>query len=330
MLQEEFGERVSYIDFKGPRIRYSSGESQVWKIASQLPSILWWFFREKRFTKKLVAEHNPDMIISDNRYGMRSKEVFSVFVTHQLQIHLPAPVKWLEIWINQINHRVIRPFDLCMVPDFKETPGLSGKLGHSLYHGPLIYSGPLSRFAIPGNISDEKPMECLPEDFVLVLLSGPEPQRTLLEEKLQIQLKNTFTVWFRGLPGQWEPAISNKYVIFDHGSSALIGWFMRHAKLVICRSGYSSVMDLAVFGKNALMIPTPGQTEQEYLAKHLQEAGFVRFISQDKLKNIHTEMKEVLKSTGLPQNTSGHEQVIRIARELLDKMRKRKNGNTGK
>ncbi len=329
MLRDEFGEKVTFIDLPGPRIRYSRKKSQVWAIASRLPSMMLWFFRERRFCSKWLPELEPDIIISDNRYGIRQAGVFSVFVTHQLFIRFPSSLKSLEKLTNRIIHRAIRRFDLCLVPDFAHYPGLSGQLGHTPYQGALLYTGPLSRFSLSGSTPDQKPLDCLPDDFVLVILSGPEPHRTLLEKELKKQLTSICAVWFRGLPGSQEPFFNQNHVIFDHGNSDLIGWCIQHAKLVICRSGYSSVMDLAAFGKKALMIPTPGQPEQEYLARHLQERGYIKSLSQYHLENINKEMAEALQCTGIPQSSSKQQELKQVGEELLKRMRKRRNNGTG-
>jgi predicted glycosyltransferase len=152
------------------------------------------------------------------------------------------------------------------VPDAKGTLNLAGELSHpiKLPKTPVTYLGLLSRFEIK---------ETEAKYDVCIILSGPEPQRTIFEK---IILKDLFNlqdkiILVRGLPGAapFQKLPNSSVVIKNHLPSGELNEIIQQSKFVICRSGYSSVMDLAKLQKRALLVPTPAQTEQEYLARYL-------------------------------------------------------------
>jgi uncharacterized protein (TIGR00661 family) len=299
LLKEEFDDLTSYIDFPGVNISYSGGNSQVFALARQLPAFWLSILAEQRFARKMIKTIHPDVIISDNRYGMRAHGALTAIVTHQLNVLLPRQIKWLEKPLNYLIRRLINSFDYCLVPDFQTPPGLGGMLSHGSHFTGLKYLGPLSRFKrIDAKLP--KPYPFVPDLFYLILLSGPEPQRTLLEQRLTKELSDETCIVFRGLPGNSSAKQEGLHLIFDHGSTALMAWCIEHARVVICRSGYSSIMDLQVFGKKCVLIPTPGQTEQEYLAQNLSQAGYIATLPQTKTHLIKKSIEEAMKLPGLP------------------------------
>jgi UDP:flavonoid glycosyltransferase YjiC (YdhE family) len=284
-LQHSFGDRICYVDFPGKKMHYSHGEKLWWKIFIQLPSFLFSIRQEHLFLQRLAETIQPDLIISDNRYGAWHQSIPSVFVTHQLFIRLPHAFRFLSPVVKGFVHRQIKKFDCCWVPDTENQPGLSGSLSHGNYSGNIRYIGPLSRFSkrtvfLPGPITFE------PGTFLLVILSGPEPQRTMLEKLLQPVLTHYKVVWFRGKPDSMEYWQSENHIWFDHAPDEIFAWGLKHCQLVISRSGYSTLMDMAVFGKKAILIPTPGQTEQEYLAENMERQGIAVRLEQKNLSVI--------------------------------------------
>jgi len=301
MLQQEFDDRVDYVEFPGVSVRYAAGSSMVWAIGRILPALIWNFRREKRLTKKYSQMLKPDVIISDNRYGVRTKDVFSVFVGHQLKILLPPGWRWLTGIVNGLNRQLINNFDLCLVPDYEKEPGLAGSLSHRVKMTNLKYIGPLSRFGRMRDKDLSMPSEALPDNFLLILLSGPEPQRTLLENLLKVQLEQQPCVWLRGLPeNNTRPRQIGNHWVFDHASTPTIAWLIRNSRLIISRSGYSTIMDLSVFGKRAVFIPTPGQTEQEYLAQQLEDQGYIISLPQNQLHRLSESIHKAMQLPGLP------------------------------
>lgn len=262
LLQEAFPE-LPMLNLQGYRVRYAKTKAGlVVKILMQIPGLLSTIKQENRWLKKIVATHQIDAVISDNRYGLYHKKIPCIFITHQLRIKLPFGNK-TEGWLRQINYRYIQRFSGCWVPDYEAGPGLAGELSHPAQKPrvPLTYIGPLSRFT---HTSIQEAA-----DHLLLLLSGPEPQRTILEEKLIAELVhlNASATLVRGLPGHSAILPSTNMIrIYNHLPAAALGEELQKASIVICRSGYSTLMDLATLGKKSILVPTPGQSEQEYLA----------------------------------------------------------------
>ncbi|MDP4246487.1 MAG: glycosyltransferase [Bacteroidota bacterium] len=255
-----------------------------------LPKILIRIKRENAWLKAYMELGRPDAVISDNRYGLHHKGIFSVFITHQLMIKTPFG-KWADKWLQRLNYRAIGRFSACWVPDWEtgsavEPIPLAGELSHprKLPAVPLRYIGPLSRFS---RADGQEAEEC----DLLVLVSGPEPQRSLFEELMRKQLMQ-FTgrsILVRGLPALAKagpPAqvasqvAANASREYDHLPAAQLNKLIDGAALVLSRPGYSSVMDLFRLGKKCIFIPTPGQTEQEYLGAYLSGKQLALSVSQ--------------------------------------------------
>jgi len=219
----------------------------------------------------LVQKYGVDYIISDNRYGCFNKTVHSIFITHQTNIQLPKIFSFLSGFANRQNHNYINNFDELWIPDF-ENHLLSGKLSTDLHllKTKIELIGPLSRLTQSNKSTTY---------FCTVILSGPEPQRSVLEQKIinQSKLLNEKIVLVRGTNKTLKEQFPQNLEIIDIANSQEINELLLNSKHIICRSGYSSIMDLVALQQPAFLIPTPGQTEQEYLAKHLSEQQF--FIS---------------------------------------------------
>jgi UDP-N-acetylglucosamine transferase subunit ALG13 len=252
------------------------------KIVAQIPKILSAIKDEQAWLEKVVEDEKIDAVISDNRYGLYNEKVRSIFITHQLRIK--APVKLAEDFLQDINYRYINKFDECWVPDLEGEVNLAGQLSHPAekLSIPIHYVGVLSRF--------DSTQENTEEGSLLLLLSGPEPQRTLLENSLLEELKayTKQVVLVRGLPETGDVLEVNENVtVYNHLPAEELEVRIREASLVIARCGYSTVMDLAVLKKKSILIPTPGQTEQEYLAKYLMERNFAFCVEQKKFRLKH-------------------------------------------
>ncbi|MBE0648437.1 MAG: glycosyl transferase family 28 [Bacteroidales bacterium] len=268
-LKREFPE-LEFVRFPGTHVIYPQRSLMVMKILFQGPKLLSGIRKEHKMLRKIVGENGIDLVFSDNRYGLWSEDVPAIFMTHQLQIKVPRYLGMFSPILQRINYGVIGKYTECWVPDFQNHKGLAGDLSHpERLPERLHYIGTLSRFSgarhLPGTGK-------IPPFEILILLSGPEPQRTILEETLLSQLQDTTikTVIVRGITErQEERTFSENIRIFSHLESNLLQEYIRNALVVICRSGYSSLMDIAAMGKRAIFIPTPGQTEQEYLASYL-------------------------------------------------------------
>lgn len=231
--------------------------------------------KEHRQLRQILREHPVDLIISDNRFGCYSKNVRSIFVTHQINFVFRPPFKWASRLFSFWNQRKIKRFNECWVPDFPDR-SFSGDLS-ATNDLPVVFVGPLSRFHKP-----TQPIEFTYD--LLVLLSGPEPQRTILEVLITQQLtKLDLKVMFvLGNPHAGDSVVSKGQVSrVGHLKEAELKCIIEESRFVVCRSGYSSILDLAALQKrNLIMIPTPGQPEQEYLAELLLHKNWVYTVPQ--------------------------------------------------
>jgi uncharacterized protein (TIGR00661 family) len=230
---------------------------------------------EKKQIKKLVKELGLHGIISDNRLGVVSKKVPSVFITHQLNV-LTGNTSWLT---GKLHRMIIEKFSECWVPDVDEIVNLTGKLGHleeTDIH--LEYIGPLSRF-------ERKEMPA--KHDLMVILSGPEPQRSMLQEKLQSQLAQFegTVIFIKGIvEAEQQKAVIGNITYYNYMTSDQLEKAFNESNVVVCRSGYTTIMDLAKLGKKAFLIPTPGQYEQEYLAKKYKKEGILPYCKQENFR----------------------------------------------
>ena len=267
LLKKQFPTLKS-IEIPSFSMRYSAGKSQVWAVAKAFPKLIYYSIREHSALKRIVKEENIDFIISDNRFGLYHKTVPSAYITHQLMIKLPRPWAFLEPFVAFVHRCIINKFTECWVPDFKEVElSLAGELSHPDKKPQNVkYIGTLSRFQL--GVSNLR-------NLALAILSGAEPQRTMLEEELLTSLQedpHEDIILVQGkIEAEQKVSKVGKVTVYNFMSSEELQEYILKADEIICRSGYSSIMDLYALGKlqNATLIPTPGQTEQEYLAEYI-------------------------------------------------------------
>jgi UDP:flavonoid glycosyltransferase YjiC (YdhE family) len=290
VLRREFP-ALDYHELPSYGITYQSGQRGfAFALLRQAPRILRAIRREQARVARLQDEEDYDLIISDNRFGARARDAFNVFITHQVFIRTPAGLKWASPLLNTLNGILIRRFDTCWIPDFGGKVNLSGALSHGLTLPKRFrYIGLLSRFSLPA-----EEIRAEPDLDLLVILSGPEPQRSRFEEVIHSQLMecDIHVKMVRGLPD--ESSNDNPrpgyYRVAYEDSEQLQASLLR-SNLVLCRSGYSSLMDLILMQKEAILVPTPGQTEQEYLARRLKRHRVFYSESQDEF-NLIRSMEE--------------------------------------
>jgi len=263
--------------------------STMLKLLLQAPKILIAINREKKWLREFYKKKHLDIVISDNRFGLNHSSIYSIFITHQLRIRIPGS-NWIESMIQKINYRFINKFNHCWIPDAAGNINLAGELSHPVAMPaiPVTYIGALSRIKKQIAVADKK---------ILVVLSGPEPQRAILEETIAKQLNALplrATV-VRGMPALPNNVWTNPLLqVYGHLGADQMQQAIAEAAVIISRPGYSTVMDVLPAGKKCIFIPTPGQTEQEYLAYYLAAKGWCITTSQDTLeleKNIRQAAK---------------------------------------
>jgi len=269
---------ATYIYFPGFRISYSRYLPQYVIILLKSPLLLFHIILEHYMLKRIIRDYSIDIVISDNRIGLWNSGIKTVFITHQLRIPFPEPFVFLEFIGIRINRLIIKKYSWCFIPDLDGELNVSGRLSHGFkLPGNARYIGILSRFGDHHNDDNSHSGKCT------VMLSGPEPQRSILKQKL------TKILFSKGIPivileGKPEKEIeSNRLdniIYYAHLSACETIKLLKESEIIITRSGYTTIMELISLGLTALLIPTPGQTEQEYLAESLSEKGWFRWISQ--------------------------------------------------
>ncbi len=273
-LQKEFPD-IKSVELPSYKIRYpKNGNFLKWKLISNFPHMLRTMKAEQKKVQQLVESENLIGIISDNRFGVRSDKIPSVFITHQLNV-LSGSTTFIS---TKLHQKIIAKFDECWIPDVDSEKNYSGKLSKSSKIKTQKFIDVLSRFK----------KKQLPIKYnLLVLLSGIEPLRSQLEEKLISELKNykENVLFVKGIVSEKQETIIKDNITFiNYLLTDELGKAISQSEIVLARSGYSTIMDLAVLKKKAFFIPTTGQFEQEYLAKHLQEINIAPYSSENKFK----------------------------------------------
>lgn len=284
-------------------------DNMVINLALQFPKITRTVLKERKWLQKFISQNDIHAIISDNRFGLYTSKVPTVFITHQVEI--PVPVEWLSGLCNGLNRKFINKFDDVWVPDFEGSENLTGAMSHGT---PLDF-----KLTYLGAISRMKQLESNRRYDVCVVLSGPEPQRTRLEHLLLTQLaKLPYKVLLvRGIPKNLQRAIcSDNLEMISFMKGEELNQAILDSELIISRSGYTTIMDLAVLGKKALFIPTPGQKEQEDLADHFSEKSIYHSRTQDQI-DLQTDIPKALKMEGLSISSKDNEQMKNAVNEWL-------------
>jgi len=292
LLRTEFP-GADWITFPGYRVTYGKRTEAGMSILFSAPRLLYNILKEHFAIRSLIRKYNIDGLISDNRYGLWNRHICTVFITHQLNIIAPPTLRFAEPFLRAITRFFARKFDECWIPDTEGEDNLSGKLshGHPL-PGNAGYTGILSRFSLHSDSGTEAGYD------VVAMVSGPEPQRTVFENRLlqQLPVKGRKCLLIRGIPGENTiTTLRQNLDIADHLPAQRLQSILKSQPVVICRSGYSTLMDLAFTGNKALLVPTPGQTEQEYLASHLARDGKYITCNQEMI-NLGDALPETEKS----------------------------------
>lgn len=289
LLKKEFP-YVQTLKLPSYQIEYAKkGKNFKWKLLKNFPEMIKAIWKEEKKVRKWIKKYEIDGIISDNRLGVFSKKIPSVYLTHQLNV-----MTGNTTWFTSILHQhIIKKHNECWIPDIEGTQNLTGKLGHIVNPDfNLKYIGPLSRMH----------KKEVPKRYdLMVILSGPEPQRGLLEEKLKTEILGYkgSVVFIKGIieKDQKKEQIEN-VTYYNFMNSRQLEQTFNESEIVLCRSGYTTIMDLVKLDKKAYFIPTPGQYEQEYLAKKFQDEGLVPYSKQHDFRIDN--LKELEKFKGLP------------------------------
>ncbi len=308
LLKQELGPRCDYMDWPDlPKSLASSAPLSYAKFTLTLPLVYRIVIAEHRQLNDLLRHHRFDRIISDTRYGIYSRRVDSFHLVHGLRLIAPRRARAVEIIFEYFNYKLFGTVKKFIVPDFKED-SLAGELSH----GMRFFDS--SRIEYIGIVSGLRRRD-LPRDIdYFVTVSGPEPQRTALE-KLALQQVNELpgrVVVALGKPEIVQgPLVRGNVEIYPYLDRRRQEEFMNRAEMVISRSGYTTMMELAELGKKAVLIPTPGQTEQEYLAHYNHQVG--RFYSvEQEIMNLKSDVSLARRYPGYQPAHNTDESVARF------------------
>lgn len=274
IFDEEFP-TLKKIDIEPYNITYSKIIPLNIKLLFDTPRILGVIKKEQQQLAQIIKENQIDVVISDNRFGLYNKEVECIYITHQLNIQAGI----FSFIANKIHHRYIKQFSIVWVPDFEEeSKCLAGKLSRNTLLKNVVYIGPLSRLQKVDRVEDEFDYLCL--------LSGPEPLRTELENALiaKANLSDKKICIVRGTKQSLSLLVNGNIKIIDMPSVLQLSQLICNSKVIACRSGYSTLMDFHHLQKtNCILIPTPWQDEQVYLANYWQQKFGSKVIQQKDL-----------------------------------------------
>lgn len=311
LLQKEFPSLRSY-DVPAYNIYYQKTGSFVLKIVTQLSKIFRGIKQEHRALKIICENEKPHLIIADNRYGMYHKHLYSILITHQIMVKFPSfkIIEWgVHLWLRKKHNR----FNEVWIPDVAGTPNISGDLSHK-YKLPdnTKYIGILTRFDVPAS-----PVKITND--ILIIMSGPEPQRTLFEEMILEQMKSIHRkcILISGTSERKSDIfISQNIRLISFCTAEELFELVNQSHIIISRGGYSTLMDLAHLNKKCIFIPTPGQTEQEYLVKQLQKENLAFAVSQKQF-NLKTALEKVELTKGFYISADRKQFAQHIKEKLL-------------
>jgi uncharacterized protein (TIGR00661 family) len=300
-----------FVDFPDYPIKYPRSRFFVTRFMLIIfPQMLLSMWKEKRMLIKLHKQYNFDLIISDNRFSLTLKDVPSYLISHQLRYKLPWPIQKME-WLPEFfNYSHFRKYDKIIIPDSDGQKSLTGELSHNLRYLPddkLYYAGIIT------DLPEENKIEKQSIDY-FIIISGPEPQRTKLEKLIFQQigdLKGRIIVAL-GIPEKNYKIRMGDALFFTYMSRMEISHYLRKARFIISRPGYTTVMEMIELKKRGLFIPTPGQIEQEYLAAYFMENGWSYAASQYGLN--------IIESVEIAQTYSGFPGRFAKADENLNKL----------
>ena len=304
LLRKEYPQ-LTFVELPAYNVTYKT-PNMTWNIATQAPKIAIAMFREFFALQRIIRQYKINAVISDNRYGCWTWKVPTAFITHQVNIQIPNSI--LQFLVSWWNYLVLHLFKTIWIPDVPNEPNIAGELAHNFPIRHAKYIGILSRM---------KPLKVQQEYDLGIILSGPEPQRTYLEEKLLQQIEkyqknypNTKVLFVKGKMSVEEKIETDNLEIYGYLTAKQLNQKMAACRLIIARSGYSTVMDLVAMNKKAILIPTPGQTEQLYLARLYQQQYIFYTVAQSEF-----ELAKALNVSKLYQGFQTNFQ----AKELLQK-----------
>lgn len=310
LLKKEFPS-ASFFELPGYDVTYPS-RNMVWNVGRKTFSLIKSIQKEKQTVEKIADQCGYDVVLSDNRLGCYSAKTYNIYMTHQMNILTPG--NRLDFVANRAHHHFIHKYDECWIPDFLESEGLTGRLGHGHSVKQSRYIGPVSRFV---------PLNKKIRFSVTAVLSGPEPQRSIWEKEVIRQLDDLPgpVALVSGRSSMAGLEVPESITHFPFLTSLQLNQVMAESGVILCRGGYTTIMDLMALRKKAICVPTPGQTEQEYLTLLYEKRRYFPRQLQDEM-NLKKALTQLASYSGIPMKEEP-ELLIDAVAGLKDRKNKR-------
>lgn len=282
---------LEFCQIPSAKIKYGKKSAIGLSFSPSLFRFIRGIHREHFALKRIVKRYKIDIVVSDNRLGLYCKRIKSIYLTHQLNVFTGLYSKFSDRIVNRFHKHFLSKFDYCFVPDYSKGKSLAGELIKYHNQSELIFLGPLSRFYKKNAYAKNTV-----NNDILIMLSGPEPQRSIFEEIVINKFSNIDrqVVVVRGVvskEAEHPKEVENiKYI--DNPDDNQLYNLIRKSEVIICRSGYSTLMDLAYCQRKAILVPTPGQPEQEYLAKYFKDSYNFRYSNQTSFIELNIDKLE--------------------------------------
>ncbi len=312
-LKKEFGNRCKYVESMMYPSPYTKNGTFGLRVSLMMPSIINAIIKEHKDVLRISQDLDVDVFISDSKYGVYDRDKPSFLIFHQLRYIPPNFLKIIRNKTERFNYFFRNSFKKFIVPDFPENDGITGDLAHN-----LMYISP-NQIEYIGILSDYEKMNVEQDIDYLISLSGREPNRTMLEDKIISQLGSIKgkTVLVRGTPETVKKLDIPGVEVYDYAGKGLRDQLMNRSKFVIARSGYSTIMDMAELNKKGLLIPTPGQTEQEYLGEYLSKKNYFYSVSEEQI-SLERDIQMAKSYKGYTPPWSTKESVDRFMKILKE------------
>ena len=322
LLEKEFPD-LEMIRLPGYKIAYPRNDRMAQRMMWLVPNIIKGIIREHWALRGIIKQYSIELVISDGRFGLWNRRIPCVYITHQVMVKFADWLRFLESLFYKLHKCLIHRYRECWIPDVEGEPNLSGDLSHK-YPIPknALYIGPLSRMVKQLPKHDVNPREQAPVHYdLLVIISGPEQQRTIFEKLVVDQVRKLTSLNTLILQGKTEENtdrhLTANIQIVSHLDSEKLNEALLSADIVLARPGYCGIMDLAVLGKRAILVPTPGQTEQEYLAEKYKQEMVYYYETQDEFDLARSLEEEAMGFTGFDMESQSEEVALERVLGLL-------------
>ena len=309
LLRSELGDACAFTQLGD--IPKPLGRRPFWfyvRMSLAMPAVFWTFRKERRFVRAAVAAEGFDRIVSDSRYGICSPTVPSYYLVHSLRQIIPGRPRRLEKLVEYSQKRLLAGARTLLIPDDAEG-GLAGDLCH------YLACSWTDRIEYIGIVASVRRLD-VPQDVdTFVSVSGAEPQRTFFEQLVLEQagqLPGRVVVALGRPERAGEVSSDGRVEVHAYMNRAEQERMMNRAKLVVTRSGYTTLMELAQLRRRALLVPTRGQSEQEYLAARLEGLGQMHAVPQGELRLV----RDVARAAEYPGLPGRHDTASSVGRFL--------------